>query len=156
MLDCLAPTNMVSENNTHCSTWDYVKEVVIIIFVLIVGMFNLICEWLVYGGIALWILDVFGIVDVSNIYILIDDTAHIFEIMRWPINFVKDRALEFTGSETFVPSNEGFLLYFQFILYPILYISFNNFCPLWILTSLVLIPIYFITPYSFIDEELTA
>ena len=103
----------------------------------------------------MWALDVLGIVDVSPYYVWIDNTANVYEILTWPIDYVKETALEFTGSENFVPSNEGFLLYFQFILYPILYIIFNNFCLVWIFAMAVLIPLYMLAPKIFIDAKLS-
>ena len=109
-------------------------------------------EAMVYGTAILWVLDYFGITDVLPIYEWIEKTAPIFEWIRWPIDYVKEISLEFTGSENFTPSNEGFLLYFNFIVYPLLYTLLNNICPFTILNMTVLIPIYTIMPELFIDE----
>ena len=112
-------------------------------------------EAMVYGTAILWVLDYFGITDVLPIYEWIEKTAPIFEWVRWPIDYVKEISLEFTYSENFTPSNEGFLFYFNFIVYPLLYTLLNNICPITILNMTVLVPIYTIMPELFIDEELT-
>ena len=81
------------------TTWDYVKEISIVGIAIIAQTGYSVFEAINIGYFILWALDILGIVDVSDLYVWIDDTAHIYENLRWPIDYVKERALEFTGSE---------------------------------------------------------
>jgi len=72
-----------------------------------------------------------------------------------PIGYVRNLVLAFEEAEQFDPSNEGFILWFQIVIYPLLWILSTEYCLVSIFTMPGLMLLYLIDKNLFIDETAT-
>jgi hypothetical protein len=81
------------------------------------------------------------------------EAAMFLDIVSYPVNFVMDIFEKADTAETFNPTNEGFLIFFEFIIYPILYM-----CMFWpAIINIAILPllmvVYGFNKDLFIDYE---
>ena len=79
----------------------------------------------------------------------------LIDLFGLPIDKIRNLVLSFEEAEQFNPSNEGFLLWFQIVIYPIMWILTTEYCLVSIFTMPALMLLYLIDKNLFVDEVAT-
>ena len=81
------------------------------------------------------------------------EVAMLLDIVAYPVNFIIEIFLAADSSETFNPTNEGFIIFFELIIFPILSMSliWPSFINLFIMPALILV--YIFNKELFVDQE---
>ena len=111
--------------------------------------------------IFLWALEGWGIFDFQWVRDILNlgeewkESLLLIDFFGLPIGYVRNLVLAFEEAEQFDPSNEGFILWFQIVIYPMLWILSTEYCLVSIFTMPALMLLYLIDKNLFIDETAT-
>lgn len=128
---------------------------------LFAGGFITIVSIVINLYIFLWALEGWGVLDFQWLRDILNlgeewkESLLLIDFFGLPIGYVRNLVLAFEESEQFDPSNEGFILWFQVVIYPLLWILSTEYCLISIFTMPGLMLLYLIDKSLFVDEVAT-
>ena len=145
-----------SSGNIDLSLWNVID----IIELSFGGIITVIATF-VNGYIFLWALEAWDILDfqwLREIFGLGEEWKEsllLIDFFGIPIGYVRNFVLAFEDAEQYNPSNEGFITWFQLVIYPILWILSTEYCLISIFTMPGLMLLYLIDEDLFVDQTAT-